>query len=59
MDTQGTLGWLVPVWILGAPLLSGIIELMRTPAGGPRTAPAAGTKPAYVPPSGITARTAA
>ena len=26
-----SIGWLIPAWILGAPLLFAVLELMRTP----------------------------
>jgi len=31
MNTLGTIGGLVPLWIIGAPLLAGIFALFTTP----------------------------
>jgi hypothetical protein len=31
MDMQGSIGGLIPLWILGAPLVAGLIEWMRMP----------------------------
>lgn len=28
---SNTTGWLLPVWILGAPLIAAVINLMQTP----------------------------
>ncbi len=30
-------GWLVPAWILGAPLVAAVVMLMATPKGGHRS----------------------
>lgn len=31
MDIQGSIGGFIPLWILGAPLVAGLIEWMRMP----------------------------
>ena len=31
MDIQSSIGGLIPLWILGAPLVAGLIEWMRMP----------------------------
>lgn len=31
MDTISSMGWLLPVWIIGAPLLAALVMLMTTP----------------------------
>ena len=36
MQTFSLAGALIPLWILGAGLLAGVIELMRTPSPGQR-----------------------
>ena len=36
MDTISSMGWLVPAWIIGAPLLAGLVMLMTTPKGSNR-----------------------
>ncbi len=35
--TLSSLGWLVPAWILGAPLVAALVMLMATPKGGHRS----------------------
>ena len=42
MDNQGTLGGLIPLWILAAPFLLSFIELMRTPKVTAQSVRAAG-----------------
>ncbi len=37
MESQGTLGGLIPLWILVGPFLFAFIELMRTPKPTPRS----------------------
>jgi hypothetical protein len=37
MESLTSMGGLIPLWILGAGLLAGLIELMRTP--NPRRGP--------------------
>jgi hypothetical protein len=32
METMSSMGGLIPLWILGAGLLAGVVDLMRTPA---------------------------
>jgi|GEM_PF-5944399 len=36
MDSFFSAGALIPLWILGAGLVAGVIELMRTPSPGRR-----------------------
>jgi len=37
MDTISSLGWLLPAWIIGAPLLAAVVMLMTTPKGSHRS----------------------
>lgn len=37
MDTISSLSWLLPAWIIGAPLLAALVMLMTTPKGNPRS----------------------
>jgi hypothetical protein len=37
MDTISSMGWLVPAWILGPPLLAALVMLMTTPKGSNRS----------------------
>jgi hypothetical protein len=37
MDTISSMSWLVPAWIIGAPLLAGLVMLMTTPKGSNRS----------------------
>lgn len=37
MDTISSMGWLVPAWIIGAPLLAALVMLMTTPKGSNRS----------------------
>jgi hypothetical protein len=36
MDTISSMSWLVPAWIIGAPLLAALVMLMSTPRGSNR-----------------------
>jgi|GEM_PF-4201317 hypothetical protein len=37
MDTISSMSWLVPVWIIGAPLLAALVMLMTAPKGSNRS----------------------
>ena len=37
MDTISSMSWLVPDWIIGAPLLAALVMLMTTPKGNHRS----------------------
>lgn len=37
MNNHGLLGALLPIWIIGAPLVGALIMLMRTPRPSPRS----------------------
>lgn len=48
MEMNGSLGGLLPLWILGAPWILALLELMRTPSPRVRdTAPPVVAPPAY------------
>ena len=55
MYTEGTLGGLIPMWILGAPFLLAFIELMKAPKPTPRSVrsgSSAGSSPSMAPAGG-------